>query len=145
MGCSSACSLPDWGRTLLPEALGQDACSLARRWTLAPALARRLVALDRDLADEFAAAGIRWPGLWILSGGRSSTHQMQLNPTAPESLHTRCPSLAADLRVGGVPASLTEDLVWNAVGTRWELLGGRWGGRFDPPDLNHFDLGYEAI
>ena len=133
------------GKTLLSEPVGTDACRLARRWILDSTLARRLVALDRDLAIEFAAAGIRWPGLWILSGGRSEARQMQVNPAAPNSLHTRCPSLAADLRLGGVPASLTEDLVWNAIGTRWELLGGRWGGRFDPPDPNHFDLGYEAI
>lgn len=51
-----------------------------------------------------------------------------------------CPALAADLRVGNAPASLTDPSVWTAVGVIWEELGGRWGGRFRPPDWNHFDI-----
>lgn len=134
-----------WGRTLLPEPLGTDACSLARRWVLDAGLAGRLVALDRELADRFATSWVRWPGLWIISGYRSRARQAEINPAAPDSLHTRCPSLAADLRVGGVPAGGTEEDLWWVIGMIWETLGGRWGGRFDPPDPNHFDLGYEAI
>ena len=49
--------------------------------------------------------------------------------------------MAADLRVGNAPASTTDPSVWAFLGTRWEAMGGRWGGRFDPPDWNHFDLG----
>lgn len=57
-----------------------------------------------------------------------------------------CPALAADLRVGNAPASLTPPTVWTAIGVLWEELGGRWGGRFDPPDWNHFDaLNPEAL
>lgn len=51
-----------------------------------------------------------------------------------------CPSLAADLRVGNQPASLTPPTVWTVYGTLWESMGGRWGGRFTPPDWNHFDI-----
>lgn len=30
---------------------------------------------------------------------------------------------------------------WEHLGRLWELAGGRWGGRFQPPDVNHFDSG----
>ena len=87
-----------------------------------------------------AAAGFRWPGLSIISGYRSRFLQLEINPLAPQSLHTRCPSLAADLRVGDQPASITPVALWELLGRIWSSLGGRWGGRFSPPDLNHFDL-----
>lgn len=54
--------------------------------------------------------------------------------------------LAADLIYylqPGVPATKSEDHL--AIGERWELLGGIWGGRFrdskgDPrPDGNHYE------
>lgn len=68
----------------------------------------------------------------------------ELNPSEPpatQSLHLECPSLAVDVRVGNQPASLTDPTVWAFVGLEAEALGLRWGGRFDPPDWNHFDLG----
>jgi hypothetical protein len=97
--------------------------------------------LDGWANEEFAGKGIRWPGLFIISGHRSREMQTFENPDAPNSLHLRCPSLAADLRVGGTPASLTADPIWNWLGTRWRLMGGRWGGQFTVRDENHFDLG----
>jgi len=114
---------------------------LARRWTLDPFLAEDLVSLDRKAAVEFAAAGLRWPGLWIISGFRSRSTQAHLNPAAPDSLHTRCPSMAADLRVGNVQASITTREIWAWLGAHWQLMGNRWGGAFSQPDENHFDLG----
>jgi len=66
-----------------------------------------------------------------------------LNPQAEaavQSRHLYCPALAVDLRVGNQPASLTPPTVWAALGVPWETMGGRWGGRFDPPDYNHFDI-----
>lgn len=30
---------------------------------------------------------------------------------------------------------------WEVLGRFWEALGGRWGGRFSTPDVNHFDAG----
>lgn len=120
--------------------VGDDPCELARRWILEPALASLLVRLDELATAQFATEGIRWPGLWIISGYRSPLSQARINPSAPRSLHTRCPSLAADLRVGDQPASITTQEIWAFLGSRWEQLGGRWGGRFSPPDMNHFDL-----
>jgi len=125
--------------------VGNDACSLARRWVLEPALAALLVRLDGMAATAFAAQGLRWPGLWIISGYRSAASQRALNPSVTKSFHTRCPSLAADLRVGDQPASITTQEIWAFLGTRWESLGGRWGGRFSPPDPNHFDLASLSI
>ena len=122
------------------ELLGADVCGLSRRWALDPTLAGMLVDLDRWAAREFSAAGLRWPGLFIISGWRSRILQAEINPLAPASLHTRCPSLAADLRVGDVPASVTGVETWAFLASHWSTLGGRWGGRFTPPDNNHFDL-----
>ena len=120
--------------------VGTDGCGLSRRWVLDPTLADMLVRLDADAAGRFSAEGFRWPGLFIISGFRSRLLQAEINPAAPNSLHTRCPSLAADLRVGDQPASLTPPELWAALGRRWSTLGGRWGGTFTPPDPNHFDL-----
>ena len=99
-----------------------------------------LVALEAEATRQFSAQGFRWPGLWIISGYRSPRLQLDVNPLAPNSLHTRCPSLAVDLRVGDLPASLTPLEFWEFLGRIWGILGGRWGGRFTPPDVNHFDL-----
>ena len=96
--------------------------------------------MDEEAARQFSAQGFRWPGLFVISGYRSARVQAGVNPAAPNSLHTRCPSLAADLRVGDLPASLTPREFWDLLGRIWESKGGRWGGRFTPEDLNHFDL-----
>jgi len=118
---------------------------LARRWILDPTLVSMLQALDewarRNFDAGFAGLGIRWPGLYIISGWRSEQSQAHENPDAPNSLHLRCPSLAVDLRVANISASLTTDAIWDWLGARWALMGGRWGGRFSRRDENHFDLG----
>ena len=119
--------------------VGTDACRLSRRWILDPTLAEMLVELDGRAAQEFSAEGFRWPGLSVISGYRSGALQAVINPAAPKSLHTRCPSLAADLRVGDMAASLTPFALWAKLGRIWSSLGGRWGGFFSPPDPNHFD------
>ena len=125
----------------LSAPLGDDCCGLSDRWVLDLTLACDLVALDQWAGQELAAQGIRWDGFRIISGYRSPAVQVVVNPAAPRSLHTFCPSLAADLRVGGTPATSTEIETWFWLGQRWEFMGHRWGGRFRPPDLNHFDLG----
>jgi len=108
-----------------------------------------LQTLDRWADESIARTGLRWPGLYIVSGWRSEKEQTDINPDAPASLHRRCPSLAADLRVGSV-AGLDSDSVWELLGGRWKLMGGRWGGDFSPgkditgvnrAEQNHFDLG----
>ncbi len=125
--------------------LGEDGCLLSRRWTLDPTLADMLISLDGQTRRLFSAEGFRWPGLFIISGFRSGGVQAVINPLAPKSLHTRCPSLAADLRVGDLPASITTPEIWAVLGTLWRRMGGRWGGDFSPPDYNHFDLKALAI
>ena len=120
--------------------VGSDACGLSRRWVLDFTLAGMLIQLDQVAAREISAAGFRWPGLFVISGHRSQSLQALVNPLAPRSLHTRCPSLAADLRVGDLPASVTPPALWAQLGRIWGTLGGRWGGHFPTPDLNHFDL-----
>ncbi len=119
-----------------------DADSTSRRWAIEPALACMLVELEAVASRSMAADGVRWPGLFIISGHRTREQQTQVNPTSPFSLHRRCPSLAADLRVGDEPASLTPHGVWSFLGEIWKNLGGKWGGDFTEvePDLNHFYL-----
>jgi len=84
----------------------------------------------------------RMPPLFIISGHRSPAHNADVGGAAG-SLHTACPSLAADLRMGNV-AGLDSDEAWAILGGKWRLMGGRWGGQFRDPDPNHFDLGVAA-
>jgi len=117
---------------------------MVRRWGLDPALACLLVSLDLSAAEYLRCRGLGWPGIWIISGARDRPLAPALNPDeepATESLHLTRPARAADLRVGNEPASLTDPSVWGFLGTLGERLGLRWGGRWDPPDWNHFDLG----
>ena len=114
-----------------------DACALSRRWALDPRLAGMVVALQARARDAFASQGIRFPGLWVISGWRSRTRQAGINPLAPDSRHTLCPSMAVDLRVGDLPASTTPTEIWATLGAIWKRLGGRWGGEFGDP--NHFE------
>jgi len=117
-----------------------NACSLSRRWVLDPGLADMLIRLEARATEIFSAEGLRWPGVFVISGHRSPTLQAVVNPSVPGSLHTRCPSMAVDLRVGDAPASTTATEVWVFLGTLWKALGGRWGGDFRPrPDYNHFE------
>jgi len=119
--------------------VGSDACRLSRRWRISPRLADMLVALEARAAQVFSSQGLRWPGVWIISGHRSPRLQASVNPDAPDSLHVRCPAMAADLRVGNLAASTTPDF-WPFLGTIWKAMGGRWGGDFKPkPDVNHFE------
>lgn len=132
---------------MLAEPVGDDDCSLARRWVLEPGLAAMLVAMEGLTRRQFAAAGVRWPGLWIISGYRSPADQARVNPALKNSLHVRCPSLAVDLRVGQVAGMSTPE-IWRSLGNVWRAMGGRWGGDFKDsqglpaPDVNHFDLGF---
>ena len=124
-----------------PTPVGNDSCRIQGRWLLAAALADSLIALDRWAAAQFSAQGLRWPGLTIISGHRPPSVQTRVNPFAPASKHTRCPSMAADLRVGSEPASVTDATVWRWLGVKWKTIGqgGRWGGSFRVEDLNHFE------
>ncbi len=120
----------------LPSPIGSDACRLAERWGLSNTLAGMLVRLEGQAAERF---GRYWPGMFIISGFRSQRTNREVGG-AVDSLHPRCPAIAADLRVGNV-AGLDSPEVWAILGGMWRLMGGRWGGQFLEPDPNHFDLG----
>lgn len=125
------------------EVIGRDPCGMVRRWSLSPHLALMLLALDQWACEVFSSKGLGWPGLRIISGYRSRALVSAFNPletAAKKSRHRRLPSLAADLRVGDVPATATPLEVWTFLGLQWERMGGRWGGRFSSPDPNHFDI-----
>lgn len=132
---------------LPPDAVGRsDVCSLQRRWAIRADLARGLIRLDRWAAGRIPTIRVRglqleWPGLTIISGHRSQVLQARLNPDAPNSLHTRCPALAVDLRVGAARASSIPLEIWSLLGQQWVRMGFRWGGDFSTPDPNHFDVG----
>jgi len=99
-----------------------------------------LVELDRQAEQRFSAEGLRWGGIFIISGYRSPATQAIVNPSNPASKHSRCPSVAADLRISDLPASTTPFELWGFLGGIWQALGGRWGGTFPTPDPNHFEL-----
>lgn len=122
-----------------------------RRWGLDPDTARAVGDLELWARCNLAPCGVRWPGLYVISGYRSRPVESSLSPDsspATRSLHMarrdgRPASLAVDLRVGNQPASVTPREIWGALATGWKLVapGGRWGGEFTDPDVNHFDLG----
>jgi len=125
------------------EEIGRDPCGMVGRWSLSPLLASMLLSLDQWACGVFSSKGLGWPGLRIISGYRTRAVVAAFNPTqaaAQKSRHRRIPSLAADLRVGDTPATATPIEVWTFLGLQWERQGGRWGGRFNPPDPNHFDI-----
>jgi len=131
-----------------------DPCGLAGRWGIHPALAEGLVQLVRDFTAAVAASGVRGfvgslsiisgyrepEGITAPTGGVLNVVGVDLSQ-APRSRHTYCPAVAADLRVGDTPASLTPKETWALLGSLWKARrpGARWGGDFTPEDLNHFD------
>jgi len=120
----------------LPSRVGLDGCLLADRWILDSRLADMLVRLEHQAAQEF---GKFWPGLYIISGYRTPSHNADVGGVSG-SFHTFCPSLAADLRVGRV-AGVDSNEIFAILGGMWRLMGGRWGGTFSTPDPPHFDIG----
>lgn len=134
-----------------------DPNGLAGRWGLDPILAAAVVDLEKWAVCEMAACGLRWPGIYVISGYRPDPVERQLGAsptTAARSLHmvTRdgAPAaLAVDIRVGNIPASVTPLEFFGWLSRGWKIvtvgLGGRWGGDFQEPDINHFDLGNNSL
>jgi len=124
---------------------GTDSCSLQRRWLLDPTLATALVEAEIVAQGIFAAEGVRWPGIFIISGHRTAAAQKEVNPSQPSSHHRCCPSLAVDLRVGDLPASITPRQFFKFIADLLGVRGIRWGGDF-PGELqaqleqNHYYL-----
>jgi len=142
------------------ERVTDDPDGIQRRWALDADLTCMLIALERRASETYSrafrgsglpASWARFPGLFIISGYRSPSLQDQINPAVTSSLHTRSDrcnnpsSLAVDLRLGDVPASVTSPEIWGWLGGIWKTLGGRWGGDFSTPDLNHFDTGGDPL
>lgn len=76
--------------------------------------------------------------LVIISGRRSVEANREVGG-APTSRHLQ--GLAFDVAVEGYSRDSIPWWWWQILGEWWEGLGGRWGGRFNPPDVNHFDVG----
>lgn len=88
-----------------------------------------------------AARGAGVP-LLVISGRRS--------PGANESVSGAARSLhlvgqAFDVQVSGYARDDLPWWWWQTLGQYWEAMGGRWGGRFSTPDVNHFDSGGVSI
>lgn len=96
-----------------------------------------LLQMDDWASTEFSKAGLPYPGLIVISGFRTRTHNTAIGG-APNSRHLTCPSRAVDLQFGSVPG-VSAPTIWAWFGAKWRSLGGRWGGEFEDP--NHFDLG----
>jgi len=122
---------------MLPAHVGSDECRLAARWNLDASLAHMVIRLEEQARREFGPR--RWPGLYIFSGYRDPAHNAEVGGV-PNSFHTACPALAADIRVGSVPG-LPQDELQAILGGMWRRMGGRWGGTFSTPSPLHFDIG----
>lgn len=85
-----------------------------------------------------AARAARYP-LVIISGRRSSTLNAEVGG-AERSLHLY--GLAFDVGFQSYRREQVPLVYWQNLGIFWESMGGRWGGRFSTPDVNHFDAGY---
>jgi len=88
--------------------------------------------------------GIRQEGipLQVISGRRNANVNAEVGG-AEKSLHLQ--GLAFDLAVEGYRRDEIHPYFWQYLGEWWESVGGRWGGRFSAPDVNHFDVGVSAI
>lgn len=61
----------------------------------------------------------------------------------PRSLHKLRLAIDLNLFRDGEYLQSSED--HRALGEYWELIGGTWGGRFNPPDGNHYSLAYQGM
>lgn len=88
--------------------------------------------------------GMREDGipLQVISGRRTGATNRDVGG-AERSLHLY--GLAFDVAVEGVNREQLHPYFWQHIGNWWEGLGGRWGGRFSAPDVNHFDVGVAAL
>jgi len=76
--------------------------------------------------------------LVIISGRRRAALNAEVGG-ATHSLHLY--GYAFDVQVLGYTRDQVPLWWWEALGRYWEAMGGRWGGRFSTPDVNHFDSG----
>lgn len=86
--------------------------------------------------SEVRRAGVP---LLVISGRRSAITNREAGGVT-NSLHLY--GYAFDVQVMGYPREALPVRFWAILGAFWEQMGGRWGGRFSTPDVNHFDAGY---
>jgi len=88
--------------------------------------------------------GIRAEGipLQVISARRNANVNQEVGG-AERSLHLY--GLAFDLQVEGYRREEVHPYFWQYLGEWWESVGGRWGGRFSAPDVNHFDTGVVSL
>jgi len=127
------------------ERVDGDACSLSRRWLLEPVIAVALVETETVAQGIFASQGLRWPGIFIISGHRTQAQQEEANPSNPSSHHRCCPSLAVDIRIGDLPASVTPRPFFKFIADALAIHGIKWGGDLEDEFLalleqNHYFL-----
>lgn len=103
--------------------------------SLQPFLQPYVIALVNALRED----GIP---LIVISGRRNATINAEVGG-AERSLHLS--GLAFDLQVEGFRRDELHPYFWQMIGEWWESLGGRWGGRFSSPDVNHFDTGVVSL
>jgi len=78
----------------------------------------------------------------VISGTRAGPLADPDGNIALDSLHLQ--GVAFDGQVIGYLREELPGWFWQALGEYWERMGGRWGGRFRLPDVNHFDGGRSA-
>lgn len=88
------------------------------------------------LVNAARAAGVP---LVVISGRRSAAANREVGG-AERSLHLY--GYAIDVQVLGWRVDQIPLWWWESLGIFWESMNGRWGGRFNPPDVNHFDAGF---
>jgi uncharacterized protein YcbK (DUF882 family) len=91
------------------------------------------------LVNSLRADGIP---LIVISGRRNANVNAEVGGDE-RSLHLY--GLAFDLQVEGFRRDELHPFFWQTLGEWWEALGGRWGGRFSPADVNHFDTGLVSL
>lgn len=79
--------------------------------------------------------------LVIISGRRSAVGNAEVGG-AERSLHLY--GQAFDVAWQNYRREQIPLQYWQSLGLFWEAMGGRWGGRFSTPDVNHFDAGFAA-
>lgn len=77
----------------------------------------------------------------VISGRRSTTTNREVGG-ATRSQHLF--GVAIDIQILGWRRDDLPFWWWEIIGGFWERMGGRWGGRFNPPDVNHFDSGIDV-
>lgn len=103
--------------------------------TLEPFLRPYAVAMVNGLRENGIPA--------MIISGRRNAHLNREVGGAETSLHLR--GLAFDVQIEGFQRAELHPYFWQSIGEWWESLGGRWGGRFTPKDVNHFDTGVVSL